>query len=364
MSFNALSGRGNYAYSGSVAANDALRSFIAQRKKSPDYGKLVQEAEAIRSREKIAAIKAEADVAEVRIRTDAAVEATKILDDAEAAKKKDQRKAGLLAAAGQRVGLGMMKYGEEPLERRDSSSVIDRLDERIKEYRKKGSEITNESTTKSSTIDSTSSVSSVLPGKVTEATSVAIAPNVAPKIISPAIPPSAVQPKAGPVSSKSTGKSGGSTAMRLMNDLTNDGYTPVQAAAIVGNAQHESANFTAYEEFVPNAYGTKGAGFLQWTNAGGSNRRSNFENWSQSQNLDPKSYEASAGYMLHELKGGAGNHWTGGMNDASFRSIDDLGTAVRTFQNTYLRPAEATANTQQRLKNAQDILNQWFKTNS
>ena len=194
MSFNALSGRGNYAYSGSVAANDALRSFIAQRKKSPDYGKLVQEAEAIRSREKIATIKAEADVAEVRVRTDAAVEATKILDDAKAAKKKDQRKA-VLAAAGQRVGLGMMKYGEEPLERRDSSSVIDRLDERIKEYRRKGSEISNESPTESSTIDSTSSVSSGLPGKVNEDTTVAITPNVAPKIISPTIPPSSVKPK-------------------------------------------------------------------------------------------------------------------------------------------------------------------------
>ena len=195
MSFNALSGRGNYAYSGTVAANDALRSFIAQRKKSPDYGRLVQEAEAIRSREKIAAIKAEADVAEVRVRTNAAVEAKKILSDAEAAKKKDQRKAGLLAAAGQRVGLGMMKYGEEPLKRRDSSSVIDRLDERIKEYRRKGSEITNETPTESSTIDNTPNVSSSSPGKVSEATTIAITPNVAPKIISPAIPPSNVKPK-------------------------------------------------------------------------------------------------------------------------------------------------------------------------
>lgn len=185
MSFNALSGRGNYAYSGSVAANDALRSFIAQRKKSPDYGRLVQEAEAIRSREKIAKIKAEADVARVRIRTDAAVEATQILDDAEAAKKKDQRKAGLLAAAGQRVGVGMMKYGEEPLERRDSSSVIDRLDERIKEYRRKGSEITdetpintNESSTNESSPVNTSSVSSSLPGKATNIASATSIPKL------------------------------------------------------------------------------------------------------------------------------------------------------------------------------------------
>ena len=48
--------------------------------------------------------------------------------------------------------------------------------------------------------------------------------------------------------------------MRYMNTLTSQGYTPVQAAGIVGNAQYESANFTAHEEFAPNAYGTRGAG--------------------------------------------------------------------------------------------------------
>ena len=161
-------------------------------------------------------------------------------------------------------------------------------------------------------------------------------------------------------SSGATSSGGGSTAMRLMTDLTNDGYSAEQAAAIVGNAQYESANFTAHEEFSPNAYGTKGAGFLQWTNAGGSSRRSNFENWSSSQGLDPTSYEANSGFMRHELRGGAGNHWTGGMNDDTFRQIGDLSTAVNAFQNNYLRPAAATANNSQRQANAQAIYQQWM----
>ena len=151
--------------------------------------------------------------------------------------------------------------------------------------------------------------------------------------------------------------------MRLMTDLTSDGYTPVQAAAIVGNAQYESANFTAHEEFAPNAYGTKGAGFFQWTNAGGSNRRDQFESFASSKGLDPTSYEANTGYMMHELKGGSGNHWTGGMNDQSFRQIGDLSSAVTSFQNNYLRPAKATANTAQRMSNAQSIYDQWMSQN-
>ena len=134
-------------------------------------------------------------------------------------------------------------------------------------------------------------------------------------------------------------------------------------AAIVGNAQHESANFTAHEEFSPNSYGTKGAGFFQWTNAGGSNRRTNFESYASKNNLAPTSYEANTGFMLHELKGGAGNHWTGGMNDNNFRQIQDLNSAVVSFQDNYLRPHKDHAHTDRRLQNAQSILNQWNSQN-
>ena len=171
--------------------------------------------------------------------------------------------------------------------------------------------------------------------------------------------------KPGKVSS-AAGTSGGGqeTAMQYMSTLTEQGYTPVQAAGIVGNAQYESANFTAYEELEPNAYGTRGAGVFQWTNAGGSNRRDNFENWSASQGLDPKSFEANSGFMLHEMQGNAGNHWTGGMNDQGYRQIGDLNTAVTSFQNHYLRPNKDKANTQQRLTYAQQALQQWQNRNS
>ena len=38
--FNSLRGRGNYANAGRAAANNALRSFIAARKNSPNYSDL------------------------------------------------------------------------------------------------------------------------------------------------------------------------------------------------------------------------------------------------------------------------------------------------------------------------------------
>ena len=108
----------------------------------------------------------------------------------------------------------------------------------------------------------------------------------------------------------------------------------------------------------------KGAGFFQWTNAGGANRRDSFENYAKQHGFDPTSYEANTGYMMHEMQGGAGNHWTGGMSDEGFRQIGDLSTAVTTFQDTYLRPNKSVANTQQRLNYAQQALDQWNSSQS
>ena len=146
---------------------------------------------------------------------------------------------------------------------------------------------------------------------------------------------------------------GNATGIRFAKDLMSQGYSKAAAAAIAGNAQHESANFTAHEEYAPNAYGTKGAGFLQWTNAGGSNRRSEFESFTSSNKLDPTSYEASAGYTAKELAGGA--HWTSGMDTATFKGMTDLDQATNSFMNNYLRPHKDHQHYDRRISNAQSI---------
>ena len=173
--FSSLRGRGNYAYAGKVAADDALRAFIAARESSPDYGKLAQEAANIRSAEKIAAIKAQAKVAKTGIEVKADLRATEILTDAKADAKKNVRKAGLLAAAGRSGGIGLMKLGEKPLERRDSSSMSDLLTKQEQAARTKAQEIKDGIPSLSTDTDSNNTgdqQGSNNPGKALEPTNV------------------------------------------------------------------------------------------------------------------------------------------------------------------------------------------------
>ena len=346
---------GNFSQAGKSAADDLVRSFAAARRNSPDYGKIAQTAATIRSQEKQAAIKAQSAVTKSGIQAAGDVESSKLKIKAQSELKGAQRKAGVLATAGKMFSTAGTFYGDsKDIKLRDTSdsaydnSAITTAEGLLADAEKDLDAFNqgiNPATGRpygqrpdSNTSNETSTNSSTTTTGGTPA-------------------PKAVKP------STETG-GGQNTAMRYMTTLTSQGYTPVQAAGIVGNAQYESANFTAHEEFEPNAYGTKGAGVFQWTNAGGSNRRDNFESWSASQGLDPKSFEANSGFMLHEMQGNAGNHWTGGMNDQGYRQIGDLNTAVTSFQNNYLRPNKDAANTQQRLTYAQQALQNWQNRNS
>ena len=348
--FNSIGRSSNFARAGKSAADDLVRSFAAQRRNSPDYGQLAETAANIRSQENSARLKAKSAVAQAGVKAASNVKVNSINVEADAIKTKAKRKAGVLAAAGKMIGEAGIYYGDSKDRKlRDTSdSAYDnsaltrargKLDEANSNLAKFNSGINPETgesygVSLDASNDSSSSTSTTSTGG------------------------------SAPKASVTAGGSGQTTAMRLMTDLTNDGYTPTQAAAIVGNAQHESANFTAHEEFAPNAYGTKGAGFFQWTNAGGSNRRDSFEGYAKQHGLDPKSYAANTGYMLHEMKGNAGNHWTGGMNDDSFRQIGDLSTAVTSFQDNYLRPNKQYAHTDARMSYAQQALAEWQKLNS
>tara|TARA_B100000965_G_scaffold405325_1_gene438951 strand:+ start:1676 stop:2719 length:1044 start_codon:yes stop_codon:yes gene_type:complete len=126
--FNSLGNRGNYANAGKAAANNALRLFIAARRSSPDYGKLAQKGAQLRSEEKKQLINIKGELAARAIQVKSKLKADQIEMDAELAAKKDSRKAGLLAAAGRSGGIGLMKMGEKPLERRDGSDYNEYFD--------------------------------------------------------------------------------------------------------------------------------------------------------------------------------------------------------------------------------------------
>ena len=357
--FNSIGSSSNFAQAGKSAADETVRAFAASRRNAPKYDEMAIKARELRSKEKIAVMKAESAVAQAGIQAKTDVKTNQIKVDSELDYKMAKRKAGVLATAGQMFSeAGGMYWDSKDRESmmRDTSDSnyesphLGSAQAELEEAQAAQTQIEQGINPETGKGYGASNSPSPTPTPAT-------APTPSPSASSTPTPtpaPAAV----------SSSNQKGSTAMRLMSDLTSNGYTPVQAAAIVGNAQHESANFTAHEEFAPNAYGTKGAGFFQWTNAGGSNRRDSFESHARSKGLKPQSYEANTSYMMHELKGGAGNHWTGGMNDQSFRQINDLNTAVVSFQDNYLRPSRQYAHTDARLSYAQQALSNWNSRNS
>ncbi len=314
----------SWAKAGRDAGNTYADISATTAKYSPKYGKLAELGIQARAKVKESAINAERKVrvaekkAEGLIdRQNIAVDEFKSINES----KRGQRKAGMVAAAGSAIALGLQKDTElPPVNKAIDYSAIEKFYE-SQTARNNADEAKIRADMKKDTTTATATTTT----------------------------------KPGSTSFKPVKGTGG---VKLMNFLVNQrGYKPVTAAAVAGNAAHESANFTAHEEFVPNAYGTKGVGFLQWTNADRSKRRDQFESYARSQNLDPTSFEASAGYIDAEMKGGS--HWTGGMTTDSFKGIQDLNTAVTAFQNNYLRPAKATANTGARLNYANQFLQQY-----
>ena len=91
----------NFAQAGKSVADDTVRAFAASRRNAPKYDEMAITSREIRSKEKIAAMKAEMEVAKAGIKAQTDVKTNQIEIDAEAKLGKAKRKAGALAAAGQ-----------------------------------------------------------------------------------------------------------------------------------------------------------------------------------------------------------------------------------------------------------------------
>jgi len=175
-------------------------------------------------------------------------------------------------------------------------------------------------------------------------------------------PPSA--PPGGPAATATIdgtfkSKAGIEKGTELAEKLVAQGFTPEAAAGLAGGAHYESAGFTADEEFSPNSYGTKGRGWLQWTNPGGSSgRRTNFEKFAKENKLDPKSSEANYKFLMYEMSGATGNQWSPGYSLEEFKKIKDTKKAEEYFRLGYLRPNQAKANAPERQRRTQQIYQQ------
>ena len=123
--FSSLSRRGNYAYAGKVAANDALNAFIAQKKRSPDFGKFISEAEKIKATERINATKRTQETFDAISEIEATSEINKIKTEADQNLKKSKRFAGVLGAAGQLVGGGINRLYDANQSRAERDTSLD-----------------------------------------------------------------------------------------------------------------------------------------------------------------------------------------------------------------------------------------------
>lgn len=338
MRFNSVGAQGNYARAGKSAADDAIRTFAAARRSGPDYGKMAQDAANIRSKEKVAMNKIATDVARAGIKAKGDVTSNQIKIDGEMDYRKGKRKAGVLAAAGK--FFASTDLGNKGRKKREVGATDSTYDRAI------------------ANIDSSSArMTELMKGFNSEPVKLDLNTS-SPSSSSSSSSSSTASPQ--PVS----GNNGYGTDMDYMKSLTDQGYTPEKAAAIVGNIRYETGDFKYLEEISPNTYGTKGLGILQWTDTGSSGgRRTNFTNWSKNQGYDPGSFQANAGYLTHEMSGADGDHWSGGGGLEGFKATGNLNDATSHFMSHYLRPAAATANLSERQARAADTLSRWNQQN-
>ena len=114
-----------------------------------------------------------------------------------------------------------------------------------------------------------------------------------------------------------------------------------QLSALVGNLHHESKGFTKYKE-----EGVKigGRGDAQWTGT----RRTEFLEFCKEKGLDPKTFEGSSAFFIHELK----NNTTHGFTKDFLEEFNNpnltLQELSKKIQDHFFRPGKKTQHTEDR----------------
>ncbi len=349
MQFNSVKGNNNVA-AGKAIADSSADIYDTSRRTAPDFTNIAKTSIEARSAERVAATRAETQVARQGIASKALLKGTKqqIASD----KKVNDTLGGAKRFAGIVGGLGTLATAsilhnqgaqEAALDKQDRDAFMtetranfDRSNQLMSDYietlRNNPTIITmpEASPSPSSSSDDTPSTSST---SNTDSNSSGVTTTV---------------------------RKVGDTTSNYMSTLTAAGLGVVPAAALTGHLQYESGDFRHLEELEPNAYGTRGYGHLQWTDVpGGSSRRSDFLSYAKDNGLEPSSFEANSGFLLHEMQSDFNGSWTNGGSWEGLKSITDFDTASQYLQDNYIRPAAATANTSQRRANGRAILSSW-----
>jgi hypothetical protein len=113
---------------------------------------------------------------------------------------------------------------------------------------------------------------------------------------------------------------------RLMRDFA---LSADDAAAIIGNAGHESGGFQALQEKKPLVPGSRGGyGIMQWTGP----RRKAFEAYCARNGLSPSNMDANYKFLFVELQGPEGRVL------GKLRAAPTLDAKVAVFSEGFLRP--------------------------
>ena len=340
MRFASVQSSGNgakYAAAGKAVADSAANVFDVQRKTGPDYAGLSKTAMKTAAEERIAGMRAEASVTQAGVKAVAGMKQnaikTEVFNKGEEIKN-SQRKAGGLAAIGKIAGAGFLAATDNTKGRERPKADFQGLFDKSKAER---AAIKERQNTESDALGIFTSEpfkpsTGVTSGKATTGGSTG----------SPVTGAGNLKPS--------------ETGQAYMKKLTESGMSKTQAAALVGHLKVESDNFQADTEYAPNAYGTKGRGHLQWTDTGNSGgRRTNFEAFANKNNLSPTSFEANSQFLLSEMQGNHGNHWTNGGSMQGFLQTSSINDASSYLQSNFIRPG--VPHTERRLQGAHAAFN-------
>lgn len=151
--------------------------------------------------------------------------------------------------------------------------------------------------------------------------------------------------------------SGMEMAKQIYSRLISDKIPPAAAAGIVGNIGAES-NFDP--AIIERGTGI-GRGWIQWSYG----RRTAFENWAKRNNISPDTAEANYRYLLYEMKGNDGNHWSPRADTPSHLRVRNLQeyiqkstdpeTAAKLFMYNYERPRADVQHLDRRISYAKQV---------
>jgi hypothetical protein len=148
-----------------------------------------------------------------------------------------------------------------------------------------------------------------------------------------------------PSSPSVIGITGNSNVERAFNYFVEYGFTPQQAAGIVGNLMQESG--TSLNTSVKAAGSEQSFGIAQWNAAAG--RFQKLQNFAQELGKDWTDLEVQLRFITYELE----NYSYLGMAD--IRNSTTIEQATRAFQNKYERPS--TPHESRRIAYAKDVYN-------